>query len=98
MNTAAVIAFAVVIFIYVELAIFAGAYMYLKTTQNTADDRITDKSYTECLISRILFKKFIHLTPVCVIIKQKGSEANEYNSSSNHGDYMHDISDHHSDR
>ena len=39
MNTAAVIAFAVVIFIYVELAIFAGAYMYLKTTQNTADKK-----------------------------------------------------------
>lgn len=55
MNTAAVIAFAVVIFIYVELAIFAGAYMYLKTTQNTAEDEDKKKIKKYSVVAGIFF-------------------------------------------
>lgn len=41
MNAAAVVVLAVLAFVYVELAIFAGAYMYLKASQQ--EDKKEDK-------------------------------------------------------
>lgn len=55
MNMAAAITFAVAIFIYVELAIFAGAYMYLKTTQNTAEDEDKKKIKKYSVVAGIFF-------------------------------------------
>lgn len=44
MSVAAVVVLAVLAFVYVELAIFAGAYMYLKAAQNTQEQDKEDKT------------------------------------------------------
>lgn len=55
MSVAAVVVLVVLAFAYVELAIFAGAYMYLKATQNTQDKEDKKKIRAYSVAAGIFF-------------------------------------------
>lgn len=55
MSVAAVVILIIAVFLYVELAIFVGAFMYLKATRNTTEAEDKKKIRAYSVIAGIFF-------------------------------------------